>query len=212
MLLAIPAPVAASGGRPASWNGPIQSRPNDCRFIDEPIYRTGGAGKRGLSLGWFFAASLPSERSEKSMAELEDIYSEKVLLLSGTIPRTGRLRDADATASAHSKLCGSRITVDLKMRDGVVTDYAQDVRACLLGQTSASVMGTNIVGSEAGELREIGAQMRRMLKEGGSPPGGRWSDLAILELVRDYKARHASTLLVFDAVEEAIAAVEKKQD
>jgi NifU-like protein involved in Fe-S cluster formation len=143
------------------------------------------------------------------MAELEDIYSEKVLLLSGNIPRTGRLPDADATASAHSKLCGSRITVDLKMEDGIVTDYAQDVRACLLGQTSASVMGANIVGSAASELRGVGAQMRRMLKEGGPAPGGRWSDLAILESVRDYKARHASTLLVFDAVEEAIAEIEK---
>jgi NifU-like protein involved in Fe-S cluster formation len=144
------------------------------------------------------------------MAELDDIYSEKVLTLSGNIPRTGRLADPDASASAHSKLCGSRITVDLKMKDGYVTDYAQDVRACLLGQTSASVMGANIIGSEAAELREVGAQMRRMLKEGGTAPSGRWSDLAVLECVRDYKARHASTLLVFDAVEEAIAKIEGK--
>jgi NifU-like protein involved in Fe-S cluster formation len=141
------------------------------------------------------------------MAELDDIYSEKVLMLSGNIPRTGRLDGPDASASAHSKLCGSRITIDLKMRDGIVTDYAQDVRACLLGQTSASIMGANIVGTPAGELRDIGAQMRRMLKEGGAAPSGRWSDLAVLECVRDYKARHASTLLVFDAVEEAIAKI-----
>ncbi len=145
------------------------------------------------------------------MVDLEDIYTERVLQLSANIPRTGRLSDADATASAHSKLCGSRITVGLKMEAGRVTDYAQDVRACLLGQTSAAVMGANIVGSTAGELREVGAQMRRMLKEGGPAPGGRWSDLAILETVRDYKARHASTLLVFDAVEEAIAGIEKQQ-
>ncbi len=145
------------------------------------------------------------------MVDLEDIYSERVLELSANIPRTGRLADPDATASAHSKLCGSRITVGLKMEGGKVTDYAQDVRACLLGQTSAAVMGANIVGSTAGELREVGAQMRRMLKEGGPAPGGRWSYLAILETVRDYKARHASTLLVFDAVEEAIAQIEKQQ-
>jgi NifU-like protein involved in Fe-S cluster formation len=145
------------------------------------------------------------------MADLEDIYSEKVLQLSANMQRTGRLADPDATASAHSKLCGSRITIDLKMDGDTVTAYAQDVRACLLGQTSAAVMGANIVGSKAGELRQVGAQMRRMLKENGAPPAGRWSDLAILEMVRDYKARHASTLLVFDAVEDAIAEIEKRR-
>jgi NifU-like protein involved in Fe-S cluster formation len=145
------------------------------------------------------------------MAELEDIYSEKVLALSANMPRTGRLANPDATASAHSKICGSRITVDLKMDGDRVTDYAQDVRACLLGQTSAAVMGANIVGSTAAELRKVGAQMRAMLKEAGQPPAGRWSDLAILETVRDYKARHASTLLVFDAVEDAIGQIERKQ-
>ena len=97
------------------------------------------------------------------------------------------------------------------MEGDTVTDYAQDVRACLLGQTSAAVMGANIVGSTADELRDVGAQMRRMLKEGGEPPSGRWNDLAILEIVRDYKARHASTLLVFDAVEDAIAQIEKRR-
>ncbi len=143
------------------------------------------------------------------MVDLEDIYTERVLQLSATIPRTGRLASPDATASAHSKLCGSRIAIDLCMASGRVTDYAQDVRACMLGQTSAAVMGANIVGSTAAELREVGAQMRAMLKEAGPPPSGRWSDLAILETVRDYKARHASTLLVFDAVEEALGKIEQ---
>ncbi len=97
------------------------------------------------------------------------------------------------------------------MEGDTVTDYAQDVRACLLGQTSAAVMGAQAVGSTATELREIGAQMRLMLTENGPTPNGRWSDLAILEMVRDYKARHASTLLVFDAVEDAIAQIEAKR-
>jgi NifU-like protein involved in Fe-S cluster formation len=145
------------------------------------------------------------------MVDLEDIYSERVLQLSANMPRTGRLPDADATASAHSKLCGSRITVGLKMEGDRVTDYAQDVRACLLGQTSAAVMGANIVGSTAEELRAVGAQMRAMLHERGAPPTGRWADLAILEIVRAYKARHASTLLVFDAVEDAIAQIEARR-
>ncbi len=145
------------------------------------------------------------------MVDLEDIYSEKVLELSANMPRTERLTAPDATASAYSKLCGSRITIDLKMDGSIVTDYAQDVRACLLGQTSAAVMGAQAVGSTATELREIGAQMRLMLTENGPPPNGRWAELAILEMVRDYKARHASTLLVFDAVEDAIAQIEEKR-
>jgi NifU-like protein involved in Fe-S cluster formation len=146
------------------------------------------------------------------MVDLEDIYSQRVLELSANIPRTGRLKDPHAIASVHSKLCGSKITVTLKMEGDTVSDYAQDVRACLLGQTSAAVMGANIVGSTVSELREVRGRMRSMLMEGGPPPGGRWSDLAILESVRYYKARHASTLLVFEAVEEAICAIEKEQE
>jgi NifU-like protein involved in Fe-S cluster formation len=140
----------------------------------------------------------------------DDIYSQRILELAANIPRTQRLFRPDATASAHSKLCGSRVTIDVSMQDSVVTDYGQSVKACLLGQTSAAVMGREIVGSTAAELRAVGAQMRKMLKEGGPPPSGRWTDLAVLEPVRDYKARHASTLLVFDAVEDTIVQIEAK--
>jgi NifU-like protein involved in Fe-S cluster formation len=138
----------------------------------------------------------------------EDIYSQRILELAAALPRTARLSEPQATATAHSKLCGSRVTIDLAMEGEVVSDYGQNVKACLLGQAASSVMGREIVGSSAEELREVGATMRKMLKAGGPPPQGRWSDLAVLEPVRDYKARHASTLLVFDAVEEAIAAIE----
>jgi NifU-like protein involved in Fe-S cluster formation len=145
------------------------------------------------------------------MAELNEIYSDRILELAANAPRAARLAAPQATASAHSKLCGSRITVDLVMDGAVITDYGQDVKACLLGQTSASVMGRNIVGSTADEIRAVGAQMRRMLKEDGPPPDGRWADLAVLEPVRDYPARRASTLLVFDAVESAIAKIEAER-
>jgi NifU-like protein involved in Fe-S cluster formation len=141
----------------------------------------------------------------------DDIYSQRLLELAASMPRTKRLPAPQATAMAHSKLCGSRVTVDLAMDGDVVTDYGQSVRACLLGQTSASVMGREIVGSTAAELREVGAAMRKMLKESGPPPSGKWSDLALLEPVRDYKARQPSTLLVFDAVEDAIAQIEAKR-
>jgi NifU-like protein involved in Fe-S cluster formation len=145
------------------------------------------------------------------MINLDELYNGRILELAANIPRTERLAAPDATAQAHSKLCGSRVTVDLKMDGDVVTDFGQDVKACLLGQSSASVMGLNIVGSTAEELRDVGQSMRRMLKEGGKPPTGKWADLAVLESVRDYKARHASTLLVFDAVEDAINQIQAKR-
>ena len=143
---------------------------------------------------------------------LPDIYSQRILELAANIPRADRLAAPDATAMMRSKLCGSTVHVDLKMDGDVVTDYGQSVRACLLGQSSASVMGREIVGSTAAELRAVGAAMRKMLKEGGPAPEGRWADLAMLEPVRDYKARQPSTLLVFDAVEDAIAQIEAKRD
>jgi NifU-like protein involved in Fe-S cluster formation len=141
----------------------------------------------------------------------DDIYSQRILELAANTPRAQRLPHPDATATAQSKLCGSRVTVDLSMQGEVVTDYGQRVRACLLGQTSAAVMGREIVGSTAAELRAVGTAMRKMLKEGGPPPNGRWADLTALEPVKDYKARHASTLLVFDAVESAIAEIEARR-
>jgi NifU-like protein involved in Fe-S cluster formation len=145
------------------------------------------------------------------MTSLDDIYSQQILELAASLPRTARLAAPEATAKAHSKLCGSTVTVDLVMDGDVVVDYGQSVRACLLGQLSASVMGREIVGTNSAELRAVGAAMRKMLKQGGPPPNGRWSDLAVLEPVRDYKARHPSTLLVFDAVEDAIAQIEAKR-
>lgn len=142
------------------------------------------------------------------MTRLEDIYSDRLLALAAAMPRTMRLSGPQATAKAHSKLCGSTVEVDLVMEGDRVTDYGQTVRACLLGQTAASIMGREIVGSSTAELRAVGAAMRKMLKEGGPPPTGKWKDLALLESVRDYKARQPSTLLVFDAVEDAISQIE----
>lgn len=141
----------------------------------------------------------------------DDIYSQQLLELAAAMPRTERLPAPQATAKAHSKLCGSRVEIDLVMDGDVVTDYGQTVRACLLGQTAAAIMGREIVGSNVAELRDVGAAMRKMLKQDGAPPAGKWADLALLEPVRDYKARHASTLLVFDAVEDAIAQIEAKR-
>lgn len=138
------------------------------------------------------------------MANLDEIYNTRILELAGAISHTERLVDPDGTATGHSKLCGSTVTVDLNLAGGRVSAFGQTVKACLLGQAAASVMAREIVGSTPEELRQVGHEMRAMLKEGGSPPTGRWADLAVLEPVRNYKARQASTLLVFDAVERAL--------
>ncbi|GLS46332.1 iron-sulfur cluster assembly scaffold protein [Methylobacterium brachythecii] len=137
---------------------------------------------------------------------LDDIYNRRILELAADIPRLGRLDAPDASASAHSKLCGSTVTVDLLTDEAgaVVTDFAHEVKACALGQASSSLMARHVVGASADELRQIRERMRAMLKENGPPPDGKWADLAVLEPVRDFRARHASTLLTFDAVVNAL--------
>ena len=142
---------------------------------------------------------------------LDDIYNRRILELAADIPRQGRLDAPEATATAHSKLCGSTVTVDLTMDGDTVTDFAHEVKACALGQASSSIMARNVIGSTAAELREIREAVRRMLKENGAPPQGKWEDLRVLEPVRDYKARHASTMLTFDAVVDAIGQIEAKR-
>jgi NifU-like protein involved in Fe-S cluster formation len=143
---------------------------------------------------------------------LNEIYNRRILELAGSIPRLGRLSDPDASATAHSKLCGSTVTVDLKMDGDTVSEFAHEVKACALGQASSSIMARNVIGSKATELRALRDAVRRMLKENGSPPAtGKWADIAVLEPVRDYKARHASTMLTFDAVVSAIDAIEAKR-
>jgi NifU-like protein involved in Fe-S cluster formation len=141
---------------------------------------------------------------------IDDIYNAKILAFAGNIARIGRLDQPDATAKAHSKLCGSTVTVDLTMENGIVTDFAHDVKACALGQASSSIMAQHVVGATAEELRGVRETMLNMLKENGPPPEGRFDDLKYLEPVRDYKARHASTMLTFDAVVDCLDQIEKR--
>ena len=141
---------------------------------------------------------------------LNDIYNKRIIELAGNIPRLGRLPAPDASATAHSKLCGSTVKIDLKMDGLVVTDFAHDVKACALGQASSSIMARHVVGSTASELRELRETVQKMLKESGRPPQGKWAEIALLEPVRNYKARHASTMLTFDAVVDAIGQIEAR--
>lgn len=142
---------------------------------------------------------------------IDDVYNSKILEFAGNIPRIGTLEDADACARAHSKLCGSTVKVWLKLDGDKVSDFAHEVKACALGQASSSIMANNIVGATTAELRTVRDQMIAMLKENGPPPTGRFADLKFLEPVRDYKARHASTLLTFDAVVDAINQIEERR-
>ncbi len=137
-----------------------------------------------------------------------EIYNKRILGLAASIPHIERLPAPDATATAFSRMCGSKIVVDLEMDGDVITGFGQDVKACALGQAASSVVGQHIIGATSGEFRQVAEQMRKMLKNNGAPPSGKWKDLEVLEPVRDYRARHTSTLLVFDAVEDAISQIE----
>ncbi len=135
---------------------------------------------------------------------IDDLYSARILTLAGNMPRAGRLAAPQASVEKVAKLCGSRVIVDVTMDGDRVADFAQDVKACALGQAAASVLGAHVVGASLAELEAARGQMRAMLKEGAPPPGGRFADLALLAPVKDYPARHASTMLAFEAVTEAV--------
>jgi len=137
--------------------------------------------------------------------DLSDLYSDRILEIAGNQPIPGRLADADGSARKVSRVCGSTIEVDIKLRDGVIVGYGHDISACALGQTSAAIVATHIVGTTIAEFRRVRDEMTAMLKADGPPPAGdKWIDLKYLEPVRDYRPRHTSTLLVFEAVAEAI--------
>lgn len=142
---------------------------------------------------------------------MDDIYNAKILEFAGNIPLTGTLENADAIAQAHSKLCGSKVKVWLAMDGDRVTGFAHDVKACALGQASSSIMARHVVGATAEELKQARADMLAMLKDGGDGPSGRFADMRYLLPVRDYKARHASTMLTFDAVVDCVTQIEAKR-
>ena len=143
--------------------------------------------------------------------ELSDLYSEKILAIAGRLTDLAPLEHVDARTKKTSRVCGSTVEVQLAVTEGVVTDYAHQVSACALGQTSASIMAEHIIGASADELRRVRDEMVAMLKQDGPPPSGeRWEDLKYLEPVRDYTPRHTSTLLVFEAVVDCLDQIERK--
>ncbi|HUZ14075.1 MAG TPA: iron-sulfur cluster assembly scaffold protein [Caulobacteraceae bacterium] len=143
---------------------------------------------------------------------IDDLYSAKILKAAANMPRAGRLTDPDGTAEKVSKLCGSRIVVDVKLQDGAISDYAQDVKACALGQAAAAIMGEHAIGASLEEIDMARDALRAMLKAGGPAPEGRFADLAMLAPVKDYPPRHASTMLAFEATAEACRRALKRLD
>lgn len=166
---------------------------------------------RFVAINPILGSKADHSRPARDQAMLDDVYNKRILALAANIPLLERLKAPDATAKAHSKLCGSTVTVDVTMEGDVVTGFGHEVKACALGQASSSIMARHVVGSTAQELREVREQARAILKENAEPPQGKWADLAVLVPVRDYKARHASTMLTFDAVVDAVDQIEAKR-
>ena len=141
------------------------------------------------------------------MAESSDLislYSKRILALASDVPHTDRLDAPDATAMKRSPLCGSTVTVDVVVKRGKVSDFGQDVKACALGQASAAILGAQAIGATRAEIGEARDALLAMLKQGSAPPGGKFAALEVLAPAKDYKNRHASILLAYDALVEAM--------
>jgi NifU-like protein involved in Fe-S cluster formation len=135
---------------------------------------------------------------------MDDLYHPRIMELAADIPHVGRLDAPDGAATKVSRVCGSVVTVELCLKDGVVSEIAVHPKACALGQAATGVLALNAIGASPQEVREARDGLRAMLKEGAAPPNGRFWELRHLEGVRDYPARHASTMLAFDAAVEAL--------
>ena len=136
--------------------------------------------------------------------DLLKLYSQRILALTTRLAEFGRLDDADASVMKRSPLCGSTVTVDVIVRGGRIHAFGQDVKACALGQASAAVLGRNAVGRSLEELESVRQTLRSMLKDDGPPPGGRFAELEALLPAREYRNRHASIMLAYDAAAEAV--------
>ena len=144
-----------------------------------------------------------------SDSDLVKLYSGRILALAADIPRLGRLSAPVATAKRRSPLCGSTVTVDVVTRDGRVADFAQEVRACALGQAAAAILGVGVVGRSRAEIEAARDALRAMLTSGGAAPTGPFADLEVLTPAREFRNRHASILLAFDATCDALAQAEE---
>ncbi|MDJ0640129.1 MAG: iron-sulfur cluster assembly scaffold protein [Paracoccaceae bacterium] len=142
--------------------------------------------------------------------DLKKLYAGRILELAADIPLSERLSQPDATAKKRSPLCGSAVTVDVVLRDGAIAEFGQDVKACALGQASASVLGAVAVGRTLPEIEKARDQLRAMLTQNGPVPDAPFDDFSVLEPARDFKNRHASIMLALEATAEAMAEAQAK--
>jgi len=130
------------------------------------------------------------------------LYNAEILRLATSIPHHDRLAHAMATAEKRSPICGSRVTVDVNLdATGRVNDVGLLVRACALGQASASLLATNIIGRTPEELAATRDALTAWLARDGDTPD--WPGLDVFTPALDYTARHASIRLAFEAAAEA---------
>ena len=141
-----------------------------------------------------------------SDTDLIKLYSGRILELAANIPHLGRLDAPDGTAKRRSPLCGSTVTVDVRVRDGRIVDFAQDVKACALGQAAASVLGGAVVGRTRAEVESARDAVAAMLKSGGPAPDAPFNGFKVLVPAQEYKNRHASIMLALEATVEAMLA------
>lgn len=144
-----------------------------------------------------------------SDSDLIKLYSRRILALAADIPHRGRLPAPQASVKTRAPLCGSTVTVDLTLADGRISEFAQDVKACALGQAAAALLGRHVIGRSRVEIETARDALRAMLKEGGDPPGAPFEGYEVLEPARDYRNRHASILLSLEATAEAMAEAER---
>ena len=144
-----------------------------------------------------------------SDTDLIKLYSQRILALAADIPHRGKLDAPQASVKKRAPLCGSTVTVDLSVKDGRISDFAQDVKACALGQAAAALLGQNVIGRTRVEVEAARDGLRDMLKADGPPPGAPWEGYEVLEPARDYRNRHASIMLSLEATADAMAEAER---
>ena len=144
------------------------------------------------------------------MGAIDEVYQNRLLANAGDITRNRRLVGPDASATVVSRSCGSALTADIKVRDGVITDYGQDVEACALGSASASIFAKVVVGKTLEEVKAVRKAVQRMLKKNGPPPNDEWAELALLEPARAFANRHQSILLPFNATVRALESLDSE--
>ena len=134
---------------------------------------------------------------------MDALYTREIIRLASTAPSGGDLTGADITVTKTSRICGSHITIAVNIKDGRVSDYAQEIKACALGQASSAIVAQHAIGKSWDDISAVADQVEGLLKDGGAPPEGVWADYKAFVAARDHPARHSAIMLPFEALFEA---------